>query len=209
MRFAVAIVSPPDHHDISGGAFNEVAEALHHGLVALGHDSVLTNRLDLDERRTIVLGGNLLVQYALEPPRNPIFYNLEQLGDDLPWMTMPEFVDLFRRLPALGLQSSQRRVPRCPGTAPAHLRSDRIRPRADTDRPSPRGHRRTVLRRAQRAPIRRSQGPARPRSSCQMAIGRLRREPRCLDRTLEDRPQHPLLGSENLRNHACFLSARQ
>ena len=99
MRFAVAIVSPPDHHDISGGAFYEVAEALHHGLLALGHDSVLTNRLDLDERRTIVLGGNLLVQYDLEPPKNPIFYNLEQLGDDLPWMTMPEFVDLFRRYP--------------------------------------------------------------------------------------------------------------
>ena len=77
----------------------EVAEALHHGLLALGHDSVLTNRLDLDERRTIVLGANLLVQYALEPPKNPIFYNLEQLGDDLPWMTMPEFVDLFRRYP--------------------------------------------------------------------------------------------------------------
>src|ERR1700733_652294 len=93
MHFAVAIVSPPDHHDISGGAFNEVAEALHHALLALGHDSVLTNRLDLDERRTIVLGGNLLVQYGLEPPKNPIFYNLEQMGDDLPWMTMPEFVD--------------------------------------------------------------------------------------------------------------------
>ena len=99
MRFAVAVVKPPSHHDISGGAFNEVAEALHYALVALGHDSVLTNRLDLDERRTIVLGGNLLVQYALEPPKNPIFYNLEQLGDDLPWMTMPEFVDLFRRYP--------------------------------------------------------------------------------------------------------------
>jgi hypothetical protein len=99
MRFAVAVVSPPSHHDISGGAFNEVAEALHHGLLALGHDSVLTSRLDLDERRTIVLGGNLLVQYALKPPKNPIFYNLEQLGDDLPWMTMPEFVDLFRRYP--------------------------------------------------------------------------------------------------------------
>ena len=99
MRFAVAVVLPPDHHDISGGAFHEVAEALHHGLVALGHDSVLTNRLDLDDRRTIVLGSNLLVQYALKPPKNPIFYNLEQLGDDLPWMTMPEFVDLFRRYP--------------------------------------------------------------------------------------------------------------
>ncbi|WP_461480013.1 hypothetical protein [Mycobacterium sp. HUMS_1102779] len=100
MRFAVAVVSPPSHHDLSGGAFNEVAEAVHHALLALGHDSVLTNRLDLDERRTIVFGGNLLVQYGLEPPKNPIFYNLEQLGDDLPWMTMPEFVDLFRRYPS-------------------------------------------------------------------------------------------------------------
>ncbi|OBG40077.1 hypothetical protein A5673_11525, partial [Mycobacterium sp. E3198] len=99
MRFAVAVVSPPDHQDMSGGAFNEVAEAVHHAFLALGHDSVLTHRLDLDERRTIVFGGNLLVQYGLEPPKNPIFYNLEQLGDDLPWMTMPEFVDLFRRYP--------------------------------------------------------------------------------------------------------------
>src|ERR1700756_3134466 len=98
MRFAVAVVAPPSNPTI-GGAFREVAEALHHALVALGHDSVLTNRLDLDERRTIVLGGNLLVQYGLEPPKNPIFYNLEQLGDDLPWMTMPEFIDLFRRYP--------------------------------------------------------------------------------------------------------------
>ena len=99
MRFAVAVVSPPDRDDLSGGAFNEVAEALHHGLAALGHDSVLTNRLDLDDRRSIVLGGNLLVQYGLDVPTNPIFYNLEQLGDDLPWMTMPEFVELFRRYP--------------------------------------------------------------------------------------------------------------
>jgi hypothetical protein len=99
VRFAVAVVSPPDRHDTSGRGFNEVAEGFHHGLVALGHDSVLTNRLDLDDRRTIVLGSNLLVQYDLEPPKNPIFYNLEQLGDDLPWMTMPEFIDLFRRYP--------------------------------------------------------------------------------------------------------------
>ena len=98
MRFAVAVVRPPSNPTIGGG-FREIAEALHHGLVALGHDSVLTNRLDLDDRRTIVLGGNLLVQYGLEPPKNPIFYNLEQLGDDLPWMTMPEFVELFRRYP--------------------------------------------------------------------------------------------------------------
>ncbi|ORU99222.1 hypothetical protein AWB93_12435, partial [Mycobacterium bohemicum] len=98
MLFAVAVVKPPGNPTIGGG-FREIAEALHHGLVALGHDSVLTDRLDLDERRTIVLGGNHLVHYGLAPPRNPIFYNLEQLGADAPWMEMPEFVDLFRRYP--------------------------------------------------------------------------------------------------------------
>jgi len=87
MRFAVAIVSPPNFQHSK--AFDEVAAGLHHALVALGHDSVLTNRLDVDDRRTIVLGGNLLVRHGLKPPKNPIFYNLEQLGDDLsgslPW----------------------------------------------------------------------------------------------------------------------------
>ncbi len=39
---------------------------MHHALLALGHDSVLTSRLDLDERHTIVLGGNLLARYASE-----------------------------------------------------------------------------------------------------------------------------------------------
>ena len=97
MRFAVATVSPPNFQH--SRAFDEVAEGLHLALLALGHDSVLTNRLDLDERRTIVLGGNLLVRNGLKPPKNPIFYNLEQLGDDLPSMTLPAFFDLFRRYP--------------------------------------------------------------------------------------------------------------
>jgi hypothetical protein len=96
--FAVAVVSPPSNPTV-GGAFQEVAEALHYALLALGHDSVLTNRLDLDERRTIVLGANHLIHYGLEVPKNPIFYNLEQLGDDSPWMAVPEFVDLFRCYP--------------------------------------------------------------------------------------------------------------
>ncbi|MEB3065664.1 CgeB family protein [[Mycobacterium] zoologicum] len=98
MLFAVAVVTPPSNPTIGGG-FREVAEALHHALLALGHDSVLTNRLDLDERRTIVLGGNHMVCYGLEPPKRPIFYNLEQLGNDSPWMAMPEFTNLLRRYP--------------------------------------------------------------------------------------------------------------
>ena len=97
MRFAVAIASPPNFQHSK--AFDEVAEGLHHALLALGHDSVVTDRLDLDDRRTIVLGGNLLIRNGLTPPKNPIFYNLEQLGDDLPSMTLPGFFDLFRRYP--------------------------------------------------------------------------------------------------------------
>ncbi|HEX7323127.1 MAG TPA: hypothetical protein VF299_09400 [Mycobacterium sp.] len=61
---------------------------------------MLTDRLDLDDRRTIVLGGNVLVRHGLKPPKNPIFYNLEQLGDDLPSMTLPGFFGLFQRYPA-------------------------------------------------------------------------------------------------------------
>jgi hypothetical protein len=98
MLFAVAVVSPPGDPTVSGG-FREIAEAVHHGLLALGHDSVLTNRLDLHNRRTIVLGANHVIHYGLEVPKNPIFYNLEQLGHDLPWMAMPAFIDLFRRYP--------------------------------------------------------------------------------------------------------------
>ena len=98
MQFAVAVVSPPSNPTV-GGAFQEVAETLHHALLALGHDSVLTHRLDLDDRRTIVFGANHLIHYGLEVPTNPIFYNLEQLGDDSPWMAVPEFTDLFRCYP--------------------------------------------------------------------------------------------------------------
>ncbi|MBY0442040.1 MAG: hypothetical protein K2Q25_07895 [Mycobacteriaceae bacterium] len=96
MRFAVAVVSPPDYQHSE--VFREVALGLHHGLLRLGHDCVLTDRLDLDERRTIVLGSNLLAAYGMTPPKNPILYNLEQIDDDSTWIT-PELLDLFRRYP--------------------------------------------------------------------------------------------------------------
>lgn len=96
MRFAVAVVSPPGyaHSEI----FREVAEGLHYALLALGHDSVLTDRFDLDGRRTIVLQPQLLAHYGLLPPKNTILYNLEQVGDDSTWMK-PLIPELFRRFP--------------------------------------------------------------------------------------------------------------
>jgi len=75
-----------------------VAEALHYALLALGHDSLLTNRLDYDDRHTIVLGSNLLAHYGLEPSPNAILYNLEQVYEDSPWLT-PALLALFRRHP--------------------------------------------------------------------------------------------------------------
>jgi hypothetical protein len=96
MLFAVAVVSPPGY--VHSEAFREVAEGLHYALVALGHDSLLTDRLDYDNRHTIVLGSNLLAHYGLEPPANPILYNFEQAYEGSPWMT-PEMLALFRRCP--------------------------------------------------------------------------------------------------------------
>jgi hypothetical protein len=96
VQFAVAVVSPPGY--VHSEAFREVAQALHHALLALGHDSVLTNRLDHEERHTIVLGSNVLAACELEPPKKPILYNLEQVYDGSPWMT-PALLALFRRYP--------------------------------------------------------------------------------------------------------------
>jgi hypothetical protein len=96
VQFAVAIVSPPGY--LYSEAFREVAEGLHYGLRALGHDSLLTDRLDYNDRHTIVLGSNLLTHYGLEPPTNAILYNFEQVYEGSPWMT-PALLDLFRRYP--------------------------------------------------------------------------------------------------------------
>jgi len=99
MRFAVAALAAPgyDHSAI----FAEVAESLDCALRDLGHDSVLTNRLDLDDRYTIVLQPHLLASYGIEPPRRTILYNLEPLEDPghlMQWL-MPDLLDLFRRYP--------------------------------------------------------------------------------------------------------------
>jgi hypothetical protein len=54
MQFAVTVVAPQGY--VHSQAFREVAEGLHHSLLALGHDSLLTTRLDYYERHSIVLG---------------------------------------------------------------------------------------------------------------------------------------------------------
>lgn len=92
-RFAVATVSPPGYAHCA--AFREVAETLHHGLRALGHDSILTDDTVPRGRRPIVLGSNLLPSTRQRLSAEAILYNLEQLDPGSPWL-VPELLDLFR-----------------------------------------------------------------------------------------------------------------
>ena len=97
MKFAVTIVSPPGYPHSE--AFAEVAEALHHGLRRLGHESVLTRRFTSDRhRRSIILGANLLAGANAAPPPNSVLYNLEQVQAGSGWIK-PPLVELFRRFP--------------------------------------------------------------------------------------------------------------
>lgn len=94
MKFAVTIVSPPGYPHAE--AFREVAESLHHGLLALGHESLITPLGDLPGRRHIVLGANLLVHHPLPLAPDAILYNLEQVQPGSPWFP-PELLALLRR----------------------------------------------------------------------------------------------------------------
>lgn len=93
MNFAVLTVTPPNY--IHSQAFSEVAETIHHGLFASGHQSVITHEV-LPEHRHIVLGTNLLPAVSIELPEDTILYNLEQISPDSPWIT-DSVLALFQR----------------------------------------------------------------------------------------------------------------
>lgn len=94
MRFAVSVVTPRQYPHAA--AFDEVALSLHHSLLSLGHDSVLSNRLDNRRRRHLVLGANLLPRHDVPAPADAVLINLEQVSDDSPWMT-PAYCELLGR----------------------------------------------------------------------------------------------------------------
>jgi hypothetical protein len=94
MKFAVTVVSPPGY--VHSAAFQEVAETIHYGLQALGHDSIMTTEGALPGRQHIVLGSNLLPDYPLPLAEDAILYNLEQVDIDSSWFR-PELIDIFRR----------------------------------------------------------------------------------------------------------------
>jgi acetyltransferase-like isoleucine patch superfamily enzyme/SAM-dependent methyltransferase len=93
MNFAILIVSPPEYKHSQ--AFAEVAETLHFGLIALGYQSVISDRV-LPEHRHIVLGVNLLQFFPVELPDDSILYNFEQISPDSPWITA-SMLETFRR----------------------------------------------------------------------------------------------------------------
>jgi len=92
MRFAVAVISPLGY--VHSQAFAEVAESLHHALFGLGHESVLSSRLDNRRRRHIVLGANLLPRHPQPLPADAIVVNLEQIAPGSKWM-VPAYLDIL------------------------------------------------------------------------------------------------------------------
>lgn len=96
MRFAVTTISPPDYPHSQ--AFREVALSVHHGLLELGHDSVLSTRLDNRRRRHIVLGANKLADHPQATSADTIIYNLEQVTPGSKWFS-DEYLDLLRSRP--------------------------------------------------------------------------------------------------------------
>lgn len=96
MKFAVTIVSPPGY--IHAEAFREVAQSLHFGLLALGHESVITDAGDLPGHRHIVLGSNLLPGFPMALAPDAILYNLEQVQLGSAWF-QPALLALLRKYP--------------------------------------------------------------------------------------------------------------
>jgi hypothetical protein len=93
MRYAVTVVSPPGY--VHSAAFAEVAESIHFGLEALGHDSVITAEGALPGRRHIVLGTNLLPHAGMRLAPDAILYNLEQVEPGSPWFPQ-QSLDVLR-----------------------------------------------------------------------------------------------------------------
>ena len=92
-RYTVVGVQPPNY--VHSAAFHEVAEWLLYALRALGQDVLLAQE-PVPDRRTIVLGSNLLASRPLVLAPDSILYNLEQIDRESTWLT-PALLELFRR----------------------------------------------------------------------------------------------------------------
>jgi len=93
VKLAIGVVSPPNY--VHSQAFREVAETLEAAAIALGHDVVVSTETNLPNRRTIVLGTNLLVRHPQPLGPDAILYNLEQVQAG-PWFD-GAMVELLKR----------------------------------------------------------------------------------------------------------------
>lgn len=92
--YAITIVSPPDY--IHSAAFDEVAETLHQGFLALGCDCIRTTEINITGRQHIILGHNVLHLIATPLADDAIIYNLEQVQIGSPWF-QTSTLDRLRR----------------------------------------------------------------------------------------------------------------
>src|SRR3954470_20834763 len=85
--FSVSILRQPGN--VHSQCFREIAETVQAGLAGLGHDALLSERIDEPGRTNIVFGSNLIANLDA-PPRfaaGSILYNLEQIYEGSPWLT--------------------------------------------------------------------------------------------------------------------------
>lgn len=94
MKIAVLILRPQDY--VHSEAFREVGETIHHALLEIGYDSLLTSQINIPDRQYIILGSNLLPFYNVKIPLNSIIYNLEQVSLESPWF-QPALLDTLRQ----------------------------------------------------------------------------------------------------------------
>jgi len=93
VRFAV--VTPDPARWVHVRAFDEVVDAIHAGLVDLGHSCERSLDRVVDGRTSIVFGAHLLPSGTVLP-EDAIVYNLEQIVDGSMWVT-PSYIDVLRR----------------------------------------------------------------------------------------------------------------
>lgn len=93
MRFAVVTPDPSRWAHVR--AFDEAADAIHAGLLDLGHSCERSLDRVLDGRTCIVFGAHLLPPGTVLP-EDAIVYNLEQIVDGSMWVTSA-YLDRLRR----------------------------------------------------------------------------------------------------------------
>jgi len=93
MRLAVVTPDPAQWFHVR--AFDEVAEVVHAGLLALGVDCGRSVGKLVQGRTNIVFGAHLLPPGNVLP-EGSVVYNLEQIVDGAIWVT-PQYLELLRR----------------------------------------------------------------------------------------------------------------